>query len=135
MTYTKLINTLTAELKKYSPQRIRFSFNHLRFLFSQYKVDEINTVNYCCYGEDTPCWYDVEGPDIGWIWTNHKPEKMPQELLKYTIGQLKPYAEYLYKRKMFVYTNQAFLTYVIPLRDIAKYDIYITFNMVESKSE
>ena len=53
------------------------------------------------------------------------------------------YMDKLYKRKAFLYTRDDFyskekdkyLIYVIPMRDIARYDIYITFQLVEGKSE
>ena len=48
---------------------------------------------------------------------------------------MRRYMDSLYKRRAFIFQKDNFLTYVIPMRDLAKYDIYITFNLVEDKSE
>lgn len=135
MTYQKLSNTLTAELRKSNPKRVKISLKHLRSLFAQYKVEEICVKNYCCYGEDKACWYDIEGTDHGWLFLDHTKEEMPSILLKYVKGHMRGHMDSLYKRRAFIFQKDNCLTYVIPIRDLAKYDIYITFNLVEDKSE
>lgn len=134
MTYQKLSNTLTAELRKFNPKRIKISLKHLRYLFTHYTVEEICIKNYCCYGEDTPCWYDIEGMDYGWLFLDHTKEEMPSVLLNYVKGHMNKYMDSLYKRRAFIFQRDNCLTYVIPMRDLAQYDIYITFNLVEDKS-
>ena len=132
MTYEKLTNTLSASLGRH--QRKKISLKHLRYLFTHYKVEEICIYNYCCYGEDVACWYDVEGTDHGWLFLDHTKEEMPSILLKYVKGHMHGHMDSLYKRRAFITQKDNLLTYVIPMRDLAKYDIYITFNLVEDKS-
>lgn len=134
MTYQKLANTLTAELREFKPIRKKISLKHLRYLFSQYEVEEICVKNYCCYGEDTCCWYDVEGIDFGWLFLDHAKEEMPSILLNYVKDHMRPYMDSLYKRRAFIYQKDSLLYYVIPMRDLGTYDIYITFNLVGEKS-
>lgn len=134
MTYQKLCNTLTAQLKQYKPQRKGFSIKHLRYLFAHYEVQEVCIKHYCCYGEDKNCWQDVEGINYGWLHFGRKKEEMPQLLFKYVIEHCAYYLEQLYKRKIFLYSSKKSLSYVMPIRDIATFDIYITFKMVEDKS-
>lgn len=145
MTYQKVTNIIASELKEFKPQRVKISLRHLRFLFEQYELDEIAIENYCCYGDERCCWIDVEGPGHGWLWTSHDQKDMPKILWRYLKGHMDGYMDKLYKRKAFLYTRDdlyskekekdKYLIYVIPMRDIARYDIYITFQLVEGKSE
>lgn len=132
MTYEKLTNTLSASLGRH--QRKKISLGHLRYLFASYKLEEICIKNYCCYGEDIACWYDVEGTDFGWLFLEHTKEEMPSILLKYIKDHMRGHMDSLYKRRAFITQKDNLLTYVIPMRDLEKYDIYITFNLVEDKS-
>ena len=136
MTYQKLCNIIASGLKRNKPIRVKISLRHLRALFKEYQIEEIAVENYCCFGEDQCCWIDVEGPQHGWLFTDHKPEEMPDVLFKYLKGHMRKYMNILYKRKAFIYTNdKGYLFYVIPMRDIAQYDIYIAFSRLESKSD
>ena len=143
MTYQKLTNIIASELKEFKPQRVKISLRHLRSLFKQYVLDEISIKNYCCYGDEDCCWIDIEGPGHGWLWTDHDQKDMPKILWQYLKGHMAGYMDKLYKRKAFLYTRDdlysnekdKYLIYVIPMRDIARYDIYITFQLVEDKSE
>ena len=155
MTYQKVTNIIASELKEFKPQRVKISLRHLRSLFKQYKLDEIAIENYCCYGDERCCWIDIEGPGHGWLWTIHDQKDMPKILWRYLKGHMAEYMDKLYKRKAFLYTRtdelykhesslytkgdfypkDKYLIYVIPMRDIARYDIYITFQLVEDKSE
>lgn len=143
MTYQKVTNIIASELKEFKPKRVKISLRHLRSLFEQYELDEIAIENYCCYGDERCCWIDVEGPGHGWLWTSHDQKDMPKILWRYLKNHMAEYMDKLYKRKAFLYTRDDFysnekdkyLIYVIPMRDIARYDIYITFQLVEGKSE
>ena len=135
MTYEKLTNTLTAELRKYNPSRKRFSRKFLRNLFSRYKVKEVCIEHFCCLGEDVPCWYDVEGPSHGWLFLDHKPEEMSKVLMDYVFGHFMPYEKQLYKRKIFYYRKNDYLMITIPIRDLALFDIHISFSLVNDKSD
>lgn len=143
MTYQKVTNIIASELKEFKPKRVKISLRHLRSLFEQYQLDEIAIENYCCYGDERCCWIDVEGPGHGWLWVGHDQKDMPKILWRYLKNHMAGYMDKLYKRKAFLYTRDDFyskekdkyLIYVIPMRDIARYDIYITFQLVEGKSE
>lgn len=130
MTYQKLSNTLTAELRKFKPKRVKISLKHLRYLFAQYEIEEVSIKNYCCYGEDKNCWIDIEGIDYGWLFVDHTKEEMPFILLKYLKDHIHGYMDSLYKRRAFIYKEDNHLIYLIPMRDIAKYDVYVSFKLV-----
>ena len=141
MTYQKVTNIIASELKDFKPQRVKISLRHLCSLFEQYELDEITIKNYCCCVDEDCCWIDVEGLGHGWLWTHHDQKDMPKVLWRYLKSYLHKYMNKLYKRKAFLYTRNDFyskdkyLVYVIPMRDIARYDIYIIFRLVEDKSE
>ena len=134
MFYQKVTNIIASELKEYRPKRVRISLRHLRSLFQQHEVNEIAIENYCCYGDERCCWIDVEGPHHGWLFASHKPEEMKDVLWQYLKGHMKSYMDILYKRKAFMYAENDYIYYVIPMRDIARYDIYISFQLVGDKS-
>ena len=135
MTYQKVCNIIASELKEYHPKRVKISLSHLRSLFQETQIKEIAVENYCCFGDERCCWIDIEGPSCGWLFANHKPSEMPQVLFKYVKGHMRQYMDILYKRKAFTYNTDGYLYYVIPMRDIARYDIYICFQLVGDKSE
>ena len=70
----------------------------------------------------------------GYLFKEHSSEKMPKVLYKYFHNHIKPFMNTLYKRKAFVWINNKHLYYIIPMRDIASYDVKICFDLVGNKS-
>lgn len=128
MLYNKLVNILYKELGHKYPRKY-FSIRYISSLFKRYKIAEVATFHYCCYGDEKSCWTDVEGINYGWLFRNYKESEMPQVLFKEVKRLCKPYLKSLYKRKIFINYEKEFLKIVIPLRDLAKYDIILIFNI------
>lgn len=135
MKYDKLVNRIYKELARVSgdkPKRMGFSFQMIHKLFQEYKDIEVAQVHYCCCGDEFSCWTDVEGIDYGWMWLYRKKEDMPKYLYKYFCGLCEPYKKHLFARRSFLKTmrtkNGDALVIVLPLRDVAHYDIWLSFS-------
>ena len=132
----KLYNTVRKELintfgfKPHNIKQISFSYKVLRELLEKYYCEYI-VDNYCCYGEDTCCWQDVES---SWLRTTKRNNKEVNQLclkdfksdLKHIIKENKLFS--IYDRKMIISERKDTVWVIIPLRDVYRKDYAFCFN-------
>lgn len=138
MTYEKLVNCIYKDLRRTKPLSItrqKLSLKRLKSVFRQdYDTNYIQK-HYCCIGEDTNCWTDVEGLDYGWLFLDYPPEKMPKILYKNLMYHVRPHLSKLYGRKVFTAKyKDGTEVIVIPMRDFAQYDLYVSYKLGRPKS-
>lgn len=133
MTYQKLINCLykeIGEIKNYKPDKISrpyFSFRAIRNNFFNYTNVDISIKHYCCCGDEKCCWVDIESNDYGWIWKDNNPADMPRILYNYLRDICRVYNKALHKRRIFEFDDESAHRIIIPFRDLAHFDIWISF--------
>lgn len=106
----------------------KFSYHKLNDLFKNYSVHEFLFKSYCCYGEDFCCWIDEES---SWMRLSNKKASeydLNREMYK-TIKRLvkDTFQGNENKRTVFIAENDNTVVYAIPMRDVNKQDIFISF--------
>lgn len=121
-------------MEGYYPKKVekhKFSFTLIHSVFKRYELVEWATLHYCCYGEDTNCWVDVESD---WLRGSRSSasyaenQRMYMYIKQYFNRVARNYNFNLFKRKMFVGEDEESLCICVPLRDKLKEDVYLTFN-------
>lgn len=125
----KLMNTIKRDLLKdphhyKSFKKVRYSRKLLRDFFDNHDCVEYCWFHYCCYGEDKNCWIDE---DVNWM-SGYSQKALNKTLMRRTFRLMNGLPKSGYNINIFVVETDKNITVVIPLRNLYKYDLYISFN-------